>query len=320
MGFQFTGRGRWTATASCFALALLAASPARGQAGKAVLTGLLYHDSTGAPVRGTVMLVEPSTNGPVARVVTDSAARSRSRWPPASTKSPRCGMGSRPAVAPITLQSGERMTVNVPIAVGDARHRIAIVNHTRADAQPAPDSREALASLVQTGGFASRRARHAPGHSYDRGDLERSGAHTLGEFLQHTGAMRITDVLSAGSMQMSRSATYAIPGSPSPLAACHVGWFVDAHRMDFQQGIDASTDALPGMDLNLIEGVEVFRGLSEMPPEFADPDLRCGAILSGRGMATDSVRATRRAKLSPAIGYQLSAQLSAIGGYRLSTA
>lgn len=280
MGFQFTGRGRWTATASCFALALLAASPARGQAGKAVLTGLLYHDSTGAPVRGTVMLVEPSTNGPVARVVTDSAG--------AFALTVAAGVYQIAAVrdgfsstlsAPITLQSGERMTVNVPIAVGDARHRIAIVNHTRADAQPAPDSREALASLVQTGGFASRRARHAPGHSYDRGDLERSGAHTLGEFLQHTGAMRITDVLSAGSMQMSRSATYAIPGSPSPLAACHVGWFVDAHRMDFQQGIDASTDALPGMDLNLIEGVEVFRGLSEMPPEFADPDLRCGAIL-----------------------------------------
>ena len=36
--------------------------------------------------------------------------------------------------------------------------------------------------------------------------------------------------------------------------------------------------AAAAMSLDAIEGIEVFRGLSELPSEFAAPDLRCGAI------------------------------------------
>ena len=32
------------------------------------------------------------------------------------------------------------------------------------------------------------------------------------------------------------------------------------------------------MPMEAIEAVEVFRGVSEMPAEFAAPDLRCGAV------------------------------------------
>jgi hypothetical protein len=48
--------------------------------------------------------------------------------------------------------------------------------------------------------------------------------------------------------------------------------------MDFRQGIDPSIDALVQLPLNTIDAVEIFHGISEMPPEFAQPDLRCGAI------------------------------------------
>jgi hypothetical protein len=80
-------------------------------------------------------------------------------------------------------------------------------------------------------------------------------------------------------MQMSRNANLSITGA-TPGSLCHVGWFVDGHRMDLPgQGIDAATDALGSMDLNIVEALEIFRGISEMPSEFAQPDLRCGAVM-----------------------------------------
>ena len=48
--------------------------------------------------------------------------------------------------------------------------------------------------------------------------------------------------------------------------------------MDLPGQIDPATDALGSMQIEAIEAVEVFRGVSEMPPEFAAPDLRCGAV------------------------------------------
>ena len=74
---------------------------------------------------------------------------------------------------------------------------------------------------------------------------------------------------------MARSAGMNIPGAVS---ACHVGWFVDGHRMDMPGRTDPVTEGLGTMALENVEAVEVFRGLSEMPAEFAAPDLRCGAI------------------------------------------
>jgi len=49
-------------------------------------------------------------------------------------------------------------------------------------------------------------------------------------------------------------------------------------RIDLPGRTDPLTDSLGSMELDTIEGIEVFRGLSEMPVEFAEPDLRCGAI------------------------------------------
>ena len=62
------------------------------------------------------------------------------------------------------------------------------------------------------------------------------------------------------------------------LTACHVGWFIDGQRVDLPGRSDPLTDGLGSMRLENIEAVEVFRGISEMPAQFADPDLRCGVI------------------------------------------
>ena len=78
---------------------------------------------------------------------------------------------------------------------------------------------------------------------------------------------------------MSRSAMMSSVSYVGGVAApCHVGWFIDGRRMDLPGRSDPLTDGLGSMRLDTIEGLEIFRGTSEMPAEFAAPDLRCGAI------------------------------------------
>ncbi|HEY4130486.1 MAG TPA: Plug domain-containing protein, partial [Gemmatimonadaceae bacterium] len=112
---------------------------------------------------------------------------------------------------------------------------------------------------------------------YGRLALDHSGVSTLGEFLQNVPGLHVLDPKSTNSMTMSRS--LSMPNlSNTSLGNCHVGWFIDGHRMDMPGRLDPVTDGLGSMQLETIEAVEVFRGLAEMPPEFAEPDLRCGAI------------------------------------------
>jgi hypothetical protein len=240
-------------------------------AGQVVVRGVLYDDSTGVPVRGTVMFVDPRTDAPVVHAVSDSAGY--------FTLSGPAGVYQLAAVsnrylqtlsAAMTLQDGERMTVRVPISsTGDTHHRIGVVQHEHGVAVRHPGE--------PFNGFRSRPG--APGLRYDRAALLASGLSTLGEFLQNISGLAVGNTSSAGSMQMSRSAATmsAVPGRPG-VVPCHVGWFVDGHRMDSAAGIDQITDGLARLQLDDIDGVEIFRGLSEMPPEFATPDLQCGAI------------------------------------------
>jgi hypothetical protein len=116
------------------------------------------------------------------------------------------------------------------------------------------------------------------GLQFDRARLAKSNVGTLGEFLQGVPGLSVLNPSSASSMQMSRSAGGGFVNAGNNMTTCHVGWFVDGHRMDAFGKIDAATDALGSMSLETIDAVEIFRGASEMPPEFSAPDLRCGAV------------------------------------------
>ena len=251
-----------------------ASAPALGQA---TVRGILYDDASGRPVRGTVMLIDPATDAAVVHGFTDSLGQ--------FALSSRIGTFRIGAVSPgftsvlsadVPLADGERLTVQVPIAqAGDPQHRIAVVEHIRPDqtARPVADRMDRVAP-----GFSRRRALGAGAH-YDRSQLASSNAATLGEFLQSVPGFSVRNPGSTASMQMSRSAGMPLGLMRGPAGAgCHVGWFVDGHRMDLRTGIDPATDGLGSMQLDAVEALEVFRGLSEMPPELADPDLRCGAV------------------------------------------
>lgn len=267
MSFQLAKRAA-SAALILSSIHAFAATPAFAQA---TVRGILYDDATGGPVRGTVMLVDPATDAAVVHVSCDSLGQfalqvGRGTYQIAAVRPGYTSMLS----AAIPLGDGERLTVKVPIAQsGDPQHRIGVIEHVRP--QPA-DARTAEFPGYQT------RKLTGTGLHYDRADFEKTSLRTLGEFLETVPGLRVVDPASTSSMNMVRTGASSFSSTSSGITACHVGWFVDGHRMDMPGRADAVTDGLGSMSLDIIEAVEVFRGLSEMPSEFAEPDLRCGAV------------------------------------------
>ena len=244
---------------------------------QAVVRGVLYDDATGAPLRGTVMLVDPATDAPLVHAASDSTGNFVLRTRVGSYQLAAIYPGYTAVLsAPIQLADGEQLTVRIPISEkGDPQHKIGVIERVRPGARV--DTRRADGQATATARPEMRR--HTGGTSYDRERLAKSGFSTLGQFLQTVPGLQVRDPNSSSSMQMSRSMALNSLGLRGPSgAACHIGWFLDGHRIDLPGRTDPLTDGLAATTLEAVELVEVFRGISEMPAEFANPDLRCGAV------------------------------------------
>jgi hypothetical protein len=254
-------------------------SPTQTRA-QAVVRGVLYDDATGAPLKGTVMLVDPGSDAAVVYTSSDSAGNFilKTRLGAYQIAALHPGYNSILS-APIQLADGEQLTVRIPIAEkGDPTHRIGVLERTR----PGMNSESKRRDGEQMSGMRSRqegRRLTGAGVWYDRERLVKSGFTTLGQFLQTVPGLQVRDPSSTTSMQMSRSAALNSLGLRGPSGtACHLGWFLDGHRIDLPGRNDPLTDGLGSTQLDAVESIEVFRGVSEMPAEFASPDLRCGAV------------------------------------------
>lgn len=270
MGFEYRYR---TATAIAFACTVFAVSSAGAQA---VVRGFLYDDATGRPIAGTVMLVDPSTDAPVAHVATDSAGQFVLQARASTYQLAAIHPGYKSVTsAPIRFQDGERLTVRIPIAEsGDPQNKIGVMEHVRPQAQPKLS--ETARSVND--GLGSRKAAGI-GLQYNHDDFDKTNYQTLGQFLQSVPGLRVADPRSASTMSMTRSTSSMVQSALGTRGSeCHVGWYVDGHRMDLPGRTDPMTDGLASFSLDAVEAVEVFRGVSETPAQFADPDLRCGVV------------------------------------------
>ena len=241
-------------------------------AAQVVVRGILYDDSSGVRLSAAaVMLVDPQTDAPVVNTRTDSLGQftlktARGVYQIAAVREGYTSVLS----APIPLADGELLTVRIPIAArGDPRNKIGVLEHIRSASAASPPSPGAsrLAAL-------ERRKVLGTGLQYGRADLDKSSATTVGQFLLAVPGASIRDPSRASSLQMRRGSS-TLPSNAA--LACHVGWFIEGNRVD-RPGANAMTEGLSDIRLDDVEAIEVFRGLSEMPPEFAAPDLRCGAI------------------------------------------
>jgi len=266
MGFEFRYRA---ANAIAFACTVLAVSSAGAQA---IVRGYLYDDATGRPIAGSVMLVDPSTDAAVVHATTDSSGQFLLQARASTYQLAAVHPGYKSVLsAPIRFQDGERLTVRIPIAEsGDPQNKIGVTEHVR------PGVKASETARLDHDGVAGRKAAGV-GRQYNHDDFDKTNFQTLGQFLQSVPGLRVADPRSASTMAMTRTSGTMLSGMVgSRTAECHVGWFVDGHRMDLPGKTDPLTDGLASLPLDAVEAVEVFRGLSETPAQFADPDLRCG--------------------------------------------
>lgn len=274
MGFRIVQRAA-TAAGVAFALAFL---PAASNA-QVVVRGVLYDDATGSAVHGTVMLVDPGTDGPVVHEVTDSLGMFSLRASSGTYQIAAVRDGYHSVLsAPVPLADGEQLTIRLPIATtGDPQHKIMVLKHVRPNT--GTGARADQPDVQRMDGFYQRR-RVGTGLHYTESELAQSGVSTLGEFLERVPGFSVVDPTSASSMNLMRNVGTGVSnGLLGPQSgACRIGWFMDGQRVDIPGTTDPITDGLAGLDLSEIEGLEIFRGISEMPPQFARPDLRCGAV------------------------------------------
>jgi hypothetical protein len=274
MGFRHS-RGARHGAVLAFAAFVISSLPSVACA-QAVVRGILYDDASGLPVSGAVMLVDPGSDAAVVHAAADSTGAFSLQVGDGVYQIAAVRPGYVSVLsAPMKLASGEKLTIRVPIAQnGDPQHKIGVLEHIKPQGAGI-QGRDASGAPSE---FQSRR-KLGMGLHYTHDDLERDGQATLGDFLRTVPGLNVSDPTSMSTAQMSRDAGLQPMSSfGGTVGACHVGWFVDGHRMDLPGRSDPITDGLGSMRIETIEAVEVFRGVSEMPAQFADPDLRCGAI------------------------------------------
>lgn len=244
---------------------------------QAVVRGFVYDDSTGKRLaNAAVMLVDAATDAAVVNTRTDSLGQFALKARQGNYQIAAVLEGYTSVLsAPVPLADGEQLMIRFPIAVGsDPRNKIGVLEHVK------PSAAKVRTALDESPHMSAveRRRIAGTGLQFSRNQLEESKAQNVGELLRRIPGVSVRDGNVRDAVQMRRSggANLMGPRAPSNLA-CRVGWFIDGMRID-RPGMASSTDGLSTIRLEELDAVEVFRGISEMPPEFASPDLRCGAI------------------------------------------
>jgi hypothetical protein len=256
--------------------AIVALVSAHAVSAQAVIRGYLYDDSTGARLRGgAIVLVDPVTDAPVANARTDSLG----------TFVVSVGAGKYHISAiveryqtvmsrPVPLSNGEQLTIRIPIArEGDPRNPIGVLEHTRTQSGDLPEARSAGLDA----GRVAERKRLGNGLIFDRSQLDRTNAQTLGDLLRALPGIAVSSTPTQQGVAMRRTMGSTTTQS-GRVDNCRVGWFMDGRRIDRPGIVDPIAEGMLSIPVVDLEAVEVFRGLSEMPAEFAQPDLRCGAV------------------------------------------
>lgn len=123
-------------------------------------------------------------------------------------------------------------------------------------------------------GFYQRLKRGTGGVFITREDIERSGPFRISDLLESVPGLEIENTSGQGGQ--GRRVRFARSRLASGGGQCQVQVFVDgvlaSRRSD--NGVDIDEFASP----SLLEGIEVYRGVGTLPPEFVTPEARCGVI------------------------------------------
>ncbi len=250
------------------ALLPLTASPAQAQRNPAdgAVLGQVLHSTTAQPVSGATVHVLDEVDRIRAQTTTDGeGAFSFARLDPGPFRIRVRSAGYREVVTPRWwVEVGEVLSVVVRIDPDIVLLApLEVVGQTRS------------ASPVLSG-FYQRLDRRTGGTFITREDIEARAAVRVTDLLADLPGVRFE--MDGGSGDPRRDAVITFARAPIgglTGGRCPVQIFVDgvlATRGRTEVPLDVL--ASPGH----LEGIEVYRGLASVPPEFFTPDARCGVI------------------------------------------
>jgi hypothetical protein len=253
--------------------------PAQGARPEPAIVSGVFVDSVGSPIRHAIL----SVVGESLRVVTDSQGRFRLLVPPGPKLLAARSLGYRPLIWAVRLVSGQESVQRIRLSelsitllgitvVGEryVPSRLADFYHRRSLGFGRFLDREAIDRQVVM--RAADLLRQIPGVRVDRSPndplsyvVSFARCNLMG--LPPTGEPAGRTVGPPGGVGQTTSPMVTAPGGRAV-----VGVYVDGFRVPGDPG-----DALSMINAADVEGIEVYRGPSELPAEFMSDD--CAAIV-----------------------------------------
>lgn len=243
-------------------LLLLAATSAEAQGNPAdgAIRGHVLDDRSGAPVVGATVDLLDNVGRIRARATTDAdGAFLLSRLDPGSFRIRIRSLGYAELVTPQWwVATGETLSVVV-----------------RVDAEAILLAPLEVVGRIQStspvlSGFYQRLQYSVGGLFFTREDIERRGALNITDILAEVPGARLqpANVAGASPRALTLSFARALGGN------CPVQVWVDGVLASRGGAVVVDELASPG----ILEGIEVYRGLSSVPAEFLNPEARCGVV------------------------------------------
>lgn len=240
----------------CLAFALLVpvAPAARAQQSPVHIAGLVLQDLTGQPIPGALIILLGANDSTTA----DRDGRFEfSGLVPGAFAIEARQIGFQPVRASFELDAGESADITFSLTALATPLEEVVVSGT-------PDVHPSMAEFY-------RRMSEGHGHFITREDIERERPMLLSDLFDQVPGVRLECRYGRQCwIDMGRSQPSMV-GRP----VCHVQYFVDGVRY----GTAAEEVDINSFRPEDIEGIEIYRGASNVPSRYTGRDARCGVVL-----------------------------------------
>lgn len=251
MHTRYGGTIRSSLAAALFSL--LAALPAVGQQTTAALRVLVTDATTGEPLSDARLRLRGTRMGGLAD---DEGRLILRNLAPGTAVVEVSRLGYSSAALPVALEPGATRDLAVELRVNP----VALESLNAEPVNAASWARD----MLESRGFFQRRS-SGPGVFMEREDIARSNARSLAQLLSRHRRLNVRSNASSAASSPRRTRAGSSP------IGCQAAFYVDGLLLE-------------GFDINSVQpadvqGLEIYRGSSELPPAFNRGTSGCGAVV-----------------------------------------